>query len=56
VVLGPTPGLQLVGVVLFVGGFAVVGPDELAGVDTEEETHAGSRAAVPGADGELPMP
>jgi cytochrome d ubiquinol oxidase subunit II len=51
VVLGTTLWLQVVGVVFLfgalVGGFAAVGPGELAG-DAEEETPDGSRAAVTG--------
>jgi cytochrome d ubiquinol oxidase subunit II len=48
VVLGSTSWLQAVGVVLLfgalLGGFTAVGPGELAGADTDDETPAGSRA------------
>jgi cytochrome d ubiquinol oxidase subunit II len=60
VVLGTSSWLQVVGVVLLlgalVGGFAAVGPGELAAADAEEETLARSPAAATGAGSELRVP
>jgi cytochrome d ubiquinol oxidase subunit II len=54
VVIGPSLGLQVAGVVLMVaallGGFTAVGPGEVAGADAHEESRYSTRRAATGAD------